>query len=66
MQPGSAILRISKTVTPGHNEHACDINGQALVDEDTPSLDGTIQDEDHVRFRYPIDVFVYSNLEPFG
>jgi hypothetical protein len=39
--------------------------GHTLVDEDTESLDDTIQDEDHVKFHYLADVFFYANLEPF-
>ncbi|QKX62627.1 uncharacterized protein TRUGW13939_09788 [Talaromyces rugulosus] len=45
IQPSPGILRISKTVTPGPNQH--NTIGHTLVDEDTESLDDTIQDEDH-------------------
>lgn len=66
-QPSPAVLRISKTVTPGPNQH--NTISQALADEedeeDAQLLDDIIQDEDHVRFRYLADVSVYANLEPF-
>lgn len=49
-------------MTPGPNQR--DPIGQALVDEDTESLEDTIQDEDHVRIHYLADVSVFTNLGP--